>query len=96
MPVSSMSSSCACGTQFRRPICCGVEFGFGFFVSHILNKTGASCSKLTMSLVSDSLKFQMAILQIQVDLLFFVEKSENPLQRFSHFFTKKFAFEVNI
>ena len=27
-------------------------------------KPGASCSKLTMSLVTDSLKFQMAILQI--------------------------------
>ena len=27
--------------------------------------SGASCSKLTMSLVNDSLKFQMAILQIQ-------------------------------
>ena len=29
-----------------------------------LGPPGASCSKLTMSLVNDSLKFQMAILQI--------------------------------
>ena len=33
--------------------------------------SGPSCSKLTMLLVNNSLKFQMAILQIQ---LFFVEK----------------------
>ena len=37
----------------------------GFYIWRIeVNTPGASCSKLTMSLVNDSLKFQMAILQI--------------------------------
>ena len=56
-------------------------------------KSGASCSKLTMSLVNDSLKFQMAILQIHS--YFLLKKCENPLHYigFSHFFNKKFALQ---
>ena len=48
-----------------------------------------SCSKLTTSLVNDSLKFQMAILQIHC--YFLLKKCENPLQckGFSHFINKK-------
>ena len=38
---------------------------------------GASCSKLKMSLVNDSLKFQMAILQIRC--YFLLKKCENPM-----------------
>ena len=49
-----------------------------------------------MSLVNDSLKFQMAILQIHC--YFFVEKCENAKD--SHMFSTKnrsvFAFEVHI
>ena len=59
--------------------------------------TGARCSKLKMLLVNDSLKFQMAILQIHC--YFLLEKCMNPLQGFSHFSTKNnsvFAFEVDI
>ena len=36
------------------------------FSLHQLCSSGASCSKFTMSLVNDSLKFQMAILQYTV------------------------------
>ena len=52
-------------------------------------KSGASCSKLTMSLVKDSLKFQMAILQIHC--YFLLKKCENPLhcKGFSHFFMQR-------
>ena len=56
----------------------------------------ASCSKLTMSLVNDSLKFQMAILQIHC--YFLLKTGENP----SHIFSTKnnsvhvFAFVVGI
>ena len=50
--------------------------------------SGASCSKLTMSIVNDSLKFQMAILQIHC------------IAKDSHIFSTKnnsvFAFEVGI
>ena len=47
----------------------------------VASRSGASCSKLMVSLVNDSLKFQMTILQIHVyTLLFFVKKCENPLQ----------------
>ena len=54
-----------------------------------VSRSGPSCSKLTMSLVNDSLKFQMAILQIHCHFL--LKKCENPLQckGFSHFFNKK-------
>ena len=63
-----------------------------------------SCSKLTMSLVNDSLKFLMAIIQIQC--YFWLKKCENNAKD-SHIFsiTKKqkqqqqnsvFAFEVDI
>ena len=41
---------------------------------------GATCSKLTMSLVNNSLKFQMAILQIHC-YFFLLKKCENALQR---------------
>ena len=57
--------------------------------------SGASCSKLKMSLVNDSLKFQMAILQIHC--YFLLKKCENPLH--SHFATKNnsvFAYIVRI
>ena len=51
--------------------------------------TGPSCSKLTMSLVNVSLKFQTLILQIHC--YFLLKKCENPLhcKGFSHFFNKK-------
>ena len=50
---------------------------------------GVSCSKLTMSLVNVSLKFQTLILQIHC--YFLLKKCENPLhcKGFSHFFNKK-------
>ena len=59
----------------------------------------ASCSKLMMSLVNDSLKFQMAILQIHC--YFLLKKCENPLpcKGFSHFINKNnnvFAYVVGI
>ena len=48
---------------------------------------GASCSKLMMSLVKDSLKFQMAMQRI---LTFFQQKNNNVYCKgFSHFFNKK-------
>ena len=40
--------------------------------------TGPSCSKLMLSLVNDSLKFQIAILQKHC--YFLLKKCENPLQ----------------
>ena len=49
--------------------------------------TGASCSKLTISLVNDSLKFQMALLQIHY--YFLLKKCENPLQRILTFYQQK-------
>ena len=67
------------------------------------HSTGASCSKLTTSLVNVSLKFQTLILQIHCYFLlkkcenplqckyFLLKKCENPLhcKGFSHFFNKK-------
>ena len=55
---------------------------------NIINQvSGASCSKLKMVLVNDSLEFQMATLQIHCYL--FVKTCENPLlcKGFSHFTT---------
>ena len=54
-----------------------------------LKISGPSCSKLTTSLVNDSLKFQTLILQIHC--YFLLKKCENPLhcKGFSHFFNKK-------
>ena len=48
-----------------------------------------SCSKLMMSLVNDSLKLQMAI--VQIHYYFLLKKYENPLhcKGFSHFIYKK-------
>ena len=61
-------------------------------------QTGPSCSKLTMSLVNDSLKFQMAILRIRC--YFLLKKCENPLQRIFTFYQQKsnsvFAYVVDI
>ena len=54
-------------------------------LTHI--KPGASCSKLTISLVNDSLKFQMAILQIHC--YFLLIKCENPLHCKAFFFVDK-------
>ena len=81
-----------------------------FCYRHDFTSTGASCSKLTMSL-----KFQMAILQIHICFFFFFffffflkNKSENPLHCkgfsfffFFFFFNKKcfnsvFVLEVDI
>ena len=71
------------------------------------NPSGASCSKFTTLLFNDSLKFQMAILQIHCNFL--LKKCENPLHcnvrilciaKDSHIFSTKnnsaFAFEVDI
>ena len=55
---------------------------------------GPSCSKLTMSLVNDSLKFQMAIFQILFFLLL-LKKCENLLTFFSTKSNSVLAFEVN-
>ena len=68
-------------------------------ISESKSRTGPSCSKLTMSLVNDSLKFQMAILQIHC--YFLCKKCENPLhcKGFSHFINKNnsvFAYDVGI
>ena len=56
----------------------------GFLVQYyILRITTGPGSKLTMSLVNDSLKFQMALLQIHFFFFFFfffLKKYENPLQ----------------
>ena len=54
-----------------------------------VSRSGPSCSKLTMSLVNVSLKFQTLILQIHC--YFLLKKCENPLhcKGFSHFFNKK-------
>ena len=55
----------------------------------VKDRYGPSCSKLTMSLVNVSLKFQTLILQIHC--YFLLKKCENPLhcKGFSHFFNKK-------
>ena len=45
--------------------------------SRLSGRSGASCSKLTMSLVNVSLKFQTLILQIHC--CFLLKKCENPL-----------------
>ena len=61
---------------------------------------GLRCSKLTMSLVNDLLKFQMAI--VQIHCYFLLKKCENPFinAKDSHIFSIKnnsvFAFEVDI
>ena len=54
-----------------------------------ITMSGASCSKLTTSLVNVSLKFQTLI--IQIHCYFLLKKCENPLhcKGFSHFFNKK-------
>ena len=44
-----------------------------------VKKSGPRCSKLTMLLVNDLLKFQMVILQIHVHCYFLLEKREDPL-----------------
>ena len=51
---------------------------------------GPGCSKLTMSLVNETLKFQMLIFQISQ--YFLLKKCEKLLQckSFSHFFSKKY------
>ena len=63
-----------------------------------MHTSGASCSKLTTSLVNNSLKFQMAILQIHC--YFLLKKCENPLQRILTFYQQKndsvFAYVVGI
>ena len=46
---------------------------------------GSSCSKLTTSLVNDSLKFQMAILQIHCYFLLIKCEHLLPYKGFSHF-----------
>ena len=76
--------------------------------NHMKHSGASQFTKLTMSLVNDSLKCQMAILQIHC--YFLLEKCENPLQckGFSHLFNKKttvclffkkmtvFIFEIDI
>ena len=72
-----------------------------------MEASGPSCSKLTMALVNDLLKFQMAILQIHC--YFLLKKCDNPLNakdyhiyiaKDYHIFSTKndsvFAFEVDI
>ena len=63
-------------------------------------QSGAICSQLMMLFLYDSLKFQVA--KLQLHCYFLLKKCENPLhcKGFSHFFNKKyhsvFAFEVDI
>ena len=56
----------------------------------IVSRSGPGCSKLTTSLVNDSLKFQTLISQICQ--YFWLKKCEKLLhcKSFSHFFNKKF------
>ena len=58
--------------------------------SEILSASGSSCSKLTMSLVNVSLKFQMLISEIHQ--YFLLKKCEKLLQckSFSHIFNQKY------
>ena len=66
---------------------CSVLKAASFLVHEAAQKTAwPSCSKLTMSLVNDSLKFQVAILQIHC--CFLLKKCENPLQYI--FFSTKY------
>ena len=53
--------------------------------------SGPSCSKLTMSLVNDSLKFQTSVSNIRQ--YFLLKKCEKLLQckSFSHFFQQKIS-----
>ena len=69
--------------EYKETICSLLGVGDSHYIA------GASCSKLTISLINDSLKFQMAILQIHC--YFLVKKCENPLhcKGFSHFINKK-------
>ena len=62
----------------------GLKFGY------FLTKPGPGCSKLTTSLVNDSLKFQMLISQILQYVL--LKKCEKLMQckSFSDFFIKKY------
>ena len=57
---------------------------------HTLHRLGPGCSKLTTSLVNETLKFQMLISQICQ--YFLLKKCDKLLQckSFSHFFNKKF------
>ena len=61
-------------------------------------ESGVSCSKLTMSLVNDLLKFQMVILQIHC--YFLLTKCEMCNAKDAHILSTKnnsvFAFEVDI
>ena len=70
------------------------------FTTPLLLKHGTSCSKLTMLLVNDALKFQMAILQIHCYSLLKKMLESFPMQRILTFFQQKnnsvFAFEVYI
>ena len=61
-----------------------------FVCSLVVCLSGPGCSKLTTSLVNDSLKFQTLISQICQ--YFLLKKCEKLLQckSFSHFFNKKF------
>ena len=82
LPLSLNMSFCCIiqGRKIRRPI--GFRDG--------TQNTGPSCSKLTTSLVNDSLKFQTLILQIHC--YFLLKKCENPLQcsaKDSHIFSTK-------
>ena len=60
---------------------------WSLFATSIIDTPGASCSKLTMLLVKDLLKFQMAILQIHYYFVFI--KCENPkcIAKDSHIFS---------
>ena len=68
--------------------------GLYYLPVYVFVMFGASCSKLTTSLVNDSFKFQMAILQMHCHFL--LKKCENPLQRILSFFSTKNAKDSHI
>ena len=70
------------------PLTIQTRFHLGFQLM-LINITGPSCSKLTMSLVNDSLKFTSSDTQIYWNFL--LKKCQQLLQckSYSHFFSKK-------
>ena len=59
---------------------------------HVPCSSGPGCSKLTMSLVNVSLKFQMLLSEIHKYFLFKKCKKLLQCKSFSHFFNKKYQY----
>ena len=85
-----MSTLCLQRANHRKPAISSKPFtDFGLQL-YIVKTSGSGCSKLTTSLVNDSLNFQKLISQICQ--YFLLKKCEKLLhcKSFSHFFNKKF------